>query len=331
MSPRNRPVLQLPLALRHSGTVLAWSLVLLAAASAHGDVLVLKNGRKLVGVIAEETEDAVILRRGGGTLRIALSQIKEIERGEVEEPDTPRETDSGRRVWDPRARGVTTKKKTDTSKRRTPGVPTLSELVAKLEQNPLSAWEDEAPSPVTESEARDYSIRLVEGGGRASYKNALPTVPQAGTKVYKKRKRRGAVPRGQPTHEWVRQHWDARAKSWTDAAPERKAFDAETQASSVILVAAARKHDAAAGVECQKLAIQMGHALSRSPTVNLNDERKTLREKSVTAVGSAAAGALFCQALEIGIDIMNAKPPRKVALCGERRKVLKRLAHTLGD
>jgi len=57
-------------------------LLLVAPIVAHADVLILKGGRRVSGVVAERTERAVVLEVGPGRMAIPLEQVERIESGQ---------------------------------------------------------------------------------------------------------------------------------------------------------------------------------------------------------------------------------------------------------
>ncbi len=57
-------------------------LLMLAPIVAHADVVVLKGGRRVSGVVAEKTSRAVVLEVGPGRMAIPLAQVERIETGQ---------------------------------------------------------------------------------------------------------------------------------------------------------------------------------------------------------------------------------------------------------
>ncbi len=57
-------------------------LLVLAPVLAHADVVVLKGGRRISGVVAEKTARAVVLEVGPGQMAIPLAQVERIETGQ---------------------------------------------------------------------------------------------------------------------------------------------------------------------------------------------------------------------------------------------------------
>ncbi len=57
-------------------------LLTLAPLSAHADVVVLKGGRRLSGVLVEKSERAVVLEMGPGRVSLPLAQVERIETGQ---------------------------------------------------------------------------------------------------------------------------------------------------------------------------------------------------------------------------------------------------------
>src|SRR6185503_18172593 len=58
---------------------LAVALLLLLPAYAHADALILKNGRRIVGVIVERTPDMIFMEVGPGRIGFPMSKVERIE------------------------------------------------------------------------------------------------------------------------------------------------------------------------------------------------------------------------------------------------------------
>lgn len=67
-----------------AAAIAAWVFCTCFAASAPADILHLKNGKQLEGVIQSETDDAVVLNMGMGAITVSRERIDRVERSDAE-------------------------------------------------------------------------------------------------------------------------------------------------------------------------------------------------------------------------------------------------------
>ena len=104
-------------------------IVLLSPGLIHADTLVLKNGRRMEGIIKEETEEKIILDIGYGTITVKKENVSQIQRSDEDESQKIK-TRWKSKLYDP-------------ERLAPPGLRTLAAQLGKLENkrgDALKAW-----------------------------------------------------------------------------------------------------------------------------------------------------------------------------------------------
>lgn len=306
-----------------------------AAGSARADEVVLKNGRTIVGKVAEETTKSVRIEMATGSMTVARDDVVDIRRGPVPErkkeplqpkPAGPRITGGGKP--DPAATAAAKGIPMPPAARSSSG-PDLEKLMAELDRITLATWPEDVAEPARPEDA-GKPWRIQRQDGVHELLDAAP--PDASPKRVWKLVRNGDGERqfllnGVVQQVWQPMYFDTVRREWTTIHPALADFQRDCAISKRIVACVADK-DVNAWVECnvQKEAIAKRQAGKvRDTSVNVVPERERLLSAAVRCAGSEPAGKDVARILEIEIDLDWASPAEKIRLAVERREILRRL------